>query len=558
MYFFDIWAKKIAAGDWLTAHSLHAYPEWTMTTAEDYFRIYPEQRPVFQKMVPPGSADRDARHELWDKWYCAPCLHQEPAYPYMVALTYRLLGPDPRYVFIWQSLLGVISILLIYFITLRLFDNFTAFIASLLAVLSGPLLIYEGILLRDSLITPSALGLVAMIILSLPERKPAWHFLTGIGFGFTLLVKAIFMPVVVIQAAFLLFRNGRLSRQSVFGMVFFIAGVALCLMPVVVRNIYVGAPPLSLCSANAFSSTFINSNAADSAPNHGYCISRHFARIMGITNGRSVPAVMETLKTHDSIASFLRLMWGKWTALWHWYEQPNNANFYYYRLHIPVLACLPITFFILSPLSIVGIIIAVRDFRRRWPLYLVWADVFGILMVGLVLARYRVPFQALLIPFAAWTIVSATDALLTKQRGFLSVILITVCAVSLWTMRPLPASRPLIRCADYSAVYSAYYSRYALAAIQNGNWNMAAKVLYSSLQYEPEIVRQMGPARPAKNREEASLAELYAQVYQRIAEALQKAGNKPEAEHHNLRSKELQSVKDQFNLQSTNSAKSIN
>jgi hypothetical protein len=79
MYFFDLWAKKIVAGDLLTARPLHPYPEWTMTTAEDYFRIYPEQKALFQKRVPADSIGRDARHELWDEWYCEPCLHQEPA-----------------------------------------------------------------------------------------------------------------------------------------------------------------------------------------------------------------------------------------------------------------------------------------------------------------------------------------------------------------------------------------------------------------------------------------------------------------------------------------------
>ncbi len=549
MYFFDLWAKKIVAGDYLTAQPLHPYPDWTMTVAEDYFRIYPEQEPMFQQKVVNNAEGRGAKHELWDEWYCAPCFHQEPVYPYLLAFTYKLFGPDPRCVFVWQCMLGLASLLLLYLLTIRLFDDLTAVVTSFLAILSGPLLLYEGVLLRDNLVIVCSLGLALLLSLSVSDRKPAWYLWSGMWFGFALLVKTIFMPLVLIQSLLLLFRDGRVvGLRSVRNASIFLAGVMLCLVPLVVRNIYVGASPFSFCSANAFTSTFINSNAGDSSPGHGYCISRYFARIMGETRGKQIAVIVKTVGTHSSASGFIRMMWDKWAALWHWYEQPNNVNFYYYRLHIPLLEYLPVTFFLISPLSLMGLVLAAGELRRRWPLYLVAANILGILMVGLVLARYRVSFQALMMPFAACALISIVSALVHRQyRVFVGMVAV-FALLAFWTMRPLPPSRPLIRSADYSAAYLAYYSPNAVAAIQAGRWDLAAVIMRASLVYEPQVVKTMGLARPARNNEESALAELYSQVYGRIGEALKNSGKYEESNTETRRSIELQSVADAFKV----------
>ena len=36
------------------------------------------------------------------------------------------------------------------------------------------------------------------------------------------------------------------------------------------------------------------------------------------------------------------MLWRKWDRTWHWFEIPNNENFYYYRLHATILACMGI------------------------------------------------------------------------------------------------------------------------------------------------------------------------------------------------------------------------
>ncbi len=542
MSFFDSWAKRIAAGDWLTSRPTHPYPQWTKDTAERYFALYPERKAEYEGMV--AGNDREPYHKLWDDWYCAPCLHQGPAYPYLLAVTYKLFGPDPRYAFLWQMLLGAVSALLVYAVTLRLFDDLTAGLAGLIYVFYGPILLYEGVLLRTSIIVFTTLLVLYTVVCIRGKGSRAAHLAAGLAFGFALLVKKIFFPVTILYGAYLFLRSdGRqrlggvnpslprgkgVSRLS--GAALFLAGVAIFLLPVALRNASVGAPLLALSSVNAFASTFINSNAADSAPWQGYCISGHFAEIAENVGASSIGAVVETLKTHDSLSSVVQLFWRKWLALWHWYEQPNNINFYYYQLHAPVLSYVPFTFLTVAPLGIVGLFLAVAGIRKRWPVYVMALMYLGILMLGLVLSRYRLPLAALLIPFAAWSIVWIAASMASKGWRKALAAAAAIVLVSLVTMRPLEAGRPVIRSSYYSSVYHAYYSKLAVAAIAEGRWDVAAEVMVSSLAFQPGVVDELCAERPARTRNEAALAKLYAEVYGRIAEAFAAVGDKRRAE----------------------------
>lgn len=549
MYLFDLWARKIAAGDILMPKPLHAYSEWLVSAAGEHFCRHPEVREVFQKRASASAGGHDAVSELLDEWSGGLSFHQEPGYAYMIALTYKLFGPDQRHVFILQSIMGILTIILLYLVSLRLFDDLTAVIAAFLSVFHGPLLFYEGILLRDSLITFCTIAFVWVILFCCTPRKPASYLVMGIFSGLALLLKSIFLPLVIILAGCICFANARLTARAFVPVLIFVAGILLSLFPLGVRNIAVGVHPFVITTPFTMAVTFINANAEDSLPGHGFTISRHCNRIISETGCKTIPVIMKTLKTHQSLGSCFSVMWQKWCALWHWYEQPNNENFYYYRLHVPVLAYLPVTFLLLSPLAIIGLLLAAGELRARWPLYLVGLWQLGLLMAGLVISRYRIPFQALLIPFAAWTLAFMLRVLIERRVWLAIGMTAAVTMVASWTGRPLPPSRPLIRCADYSAAYSAYYSPNAQAAIRAGRWDIAAAGMKASLTYEPQVVRTMGSARAAMNNEEAALAELYSQVHGRIGEALKNSGKPDEASAEERRSGELKSAADRFRSQ---------
>ena len=545
MNFFDRWARVIAGGDWLTDQALHPIHQWHRAVAEACFRLYPEAVAAFAPKADPVGA-------IWNHWYGEKTFHQEPLYPYLMALTYAVFGPDARWVYAWQMLLGVAGNVLIYLLARRCFGPLVAAVAGALAVLYSPFLFGEVVLLRETLITVTGLGLIYLADRAWRAgRWRAW-LLVGASCGAAILLKSTFILFALGLACVRMYHwrrsppaldpavpgrklDGKQTHtlwknvgrttpgMAVADMAALALGILLCLAPLIARNMAVGAPPTSITSVGAV--TFVQGNLEDYPPEVGFFLSmKHTPRILAATDGHFMATVIATLKTHPDLASYIALLGRKFAVAWHWYELSDNANFYYYRLHSKVLRYLPITFLVLAPLSIIGLLLALPRLRDCWPLLLMAATCMASLLLFHVLGRYRLPLAALLIPFAALTVVRIAEWAWAGQWGRALAAVAGVAVLSFWTMRPLPYQVPLIRPADYIVAYTTYYTPLTEAAISRNDWPHAATILGDSLRYEPELLRIMGTAHPAMNPAEAQMAAWYAQVHWRYAQALQKAG----------------------------------
>jgi 4-amino-4-deoxy-L-arabinose transferase-like glycosyltransferase len=538
MNFFDFWAKAIAGGDWLTDKVLHPYHSWHQIVATSYFRMHPEAaKSLAQEANSPGH-HADPGRVLWNRWYGGKTFHQEPLYPYLLALTYKIFGTEVLWVFVWQLLLGVFSNILVYLIARRHFGVVVAAVAGLLAVLCGPTLYYDLVLLRASLIIFMGLVLVQVTDVALERNTWPWWLLTGLTCGLAFLLKTTFLLFwlgifVLISYHYWRYRWVLLRNAAILTF-----GLAICLLPLAARNVAVGVPVLSLESIGPI--TFIMYNAEDfNHPPGAIFALRHAARIMEQASGSLSTAVIETLKTYPSSWSYLETLWVKFSLLWHWYELPNNANFYYYRLYSPVLQYLPVTFYILAPLSIVGLLIAVGRRIPCGPLFLgVFVNI-ATLLVAVPLSRYRVALMALLIPFAALTVVQITTWLRTRKRLPALVALSALILVSWWTMRPLPLYLPLIRPVDYLVALETYYIPLEQAALREQDWQRGSEILAESLRYQPTAVQQMGPSRPARSPVEANMASFYARIHQDYTLALKMTGQTEAALQEQRRAAEL-------------------
>src|SRR5262245_52277440 len=123
-HFFDLWGRRIAGGDWLTSASLHPLHTWHKQVALEYFiRHRAEEADLVKQGLDPAAA-------LWDRWYGGKLFHQEPLYPYVVGITYRIFGPDPRWVYAIQMILGVLSNVLVWSIARRHFGERAGFVAA--------------------------------------------------------------------------------------------------------------------------------------------------------------------------------------------------------------------------------------------------------------------------------------------------------------------------------------------------------------------------------------------------------------------------------------------
>jgi 4-amino-4-deoxy-L-arabinose transferase-like glycosyltransferase len=532
MHFFDAWAKAIAAGDWLSDASPHPFLDWHRRIANGYLAVHPE---VGAALARDGVADPAAA--VYEQWAGGKAFHQEPLYPYLVALTYRLVGPDVRWVFGWQLASGIALLIVLWSAVRRAFDDTVAAVAALLVALSGPLLFQEMVLLREAPIACVGIVLVALTLRA--ERRAttgAWLVL-GLVLGVGLLLKTIFLPYGLGVLAVLAIRH---RRRGITAAAALVAGVVVALAPAVARNLAVGAPALALSSVGTL--VFVMSNAVDFPSGLGFYVSQHTGEIMGETGGRFLAAARATLATHPGPASVLAMVAAKLATLWHWYEVPNNADFYYYRLQAPVLWLAPVTFLVVSPLALVGLALGARTRRTSWPFYLLAACHVFNLTVFYTLGRLRVPLLPALAPFAALTLVEAARALVARRLARLAVVGGAVAALAVWTSRPLPEGQPLIPAVDFAVAYDLYYNDALAQAQQDGDWRRSAEILGGSLRLEPAEVRRMGPSRHARSQPEADLADLFANVHDAYAAVLAPAGRAAEAAHERRRAAELRAA----------------
>jgi 4-amino-4-deoxy-L-arabinose transferase-like glycosyltransferase len=541
MHCFNTWAQDIAQGDWLSSNVRPPIHWWHKLLAVQYFRIHPEAVALLKQSKGSEDASFIAIQALWTRWIGSKNLYHEPLYPYLIALTYKAFGTDVRWVFLWQMLVGITSNILIYLIARRHFGVVVAAVTGFLAVLCSPLLYYNMILLRETLLTFMGLGLVCLSDLALARGTWRWWFLTGLACGLAVLLKTTFLLFWLGVLGLSVYHQRATPRVLVRSLAALVCGLVISLTPLMARNIAVGGSPLRLPGVGAI--TFILSNTENFPPEEGFFIDlKHAPLIMEETGGRFLPALVKTLKTHSTPWDYLKLLWRKFAVMWHWYEIPNNTNFYYYRLHSSVLRFTPFTFWILAPLSMVGLAIAVGRRIPCYPLYLFVLSNMTIMLLFYVISRFRLPLLVALLPFAALAVVQITQWLVNRQVVISMGAITALVLLSLWTMRPLPANIPLIRPADYIMAYSVQYVHLLQEAQERQDWFRLAEILESILRDEPIVVRQMSFVRPPKNQEEARLASHFGLIHQHYARALQLARRPLAAADQSRRAHELEQV----------------
>jgi len=528
--FFDRWAREIAGGDWLTDQELHPMVSWNYAIAKMYFARHPEKLAQFRPAGAPPGDETAAATALWNHWFGGKTFHQEPLYAYAIAVTYRVFGQDVRWVFAWQMALGVLTNIMLWDLARRYFGETAGALAGLMILFFAPLYYLELTLVRTTLLTFLTIAMLYCAERAM-ERKSARAWAgTGVVCGLGLLGQMTLGGFLVLCLAALAWKYRRDLKTGARFAVAMLAGVLIALSPAVARNLAVGVSPFALSTGGPI--TIVGSFDASATPEMGGG-GFNFGRIeqaMEESDGKFLPALKLSVGSHQSAWSFAGLLARKFAKYWQWYEEPDNQNFYYFRLYSRMLRW-SLTLYLLAPLIIAGMAIALPAIERCALLYAVAATGMAMGLVGSPVARYRAGYLAAGIPFAAFAVVRAFEWWRAREYGPAAAVSIGVVAMFLWTSRPLPQGRPEIRASDYLAPFYFYWIPEHTAATQSGQWRRAAEILEDSLRVVPEDV--------GRNRE---LAQAYSQVHGQLAQDLFQAGDPTGAAREAQRAQELERV----------------
>jgi hypothetical protein len=524
MNFFDNWARSIANGDWLNRKGPHPYHFWHKELSEMYFESNPSEVSKYQAQAEALSKhdpDMSPGKALIYEWYGGPTFHQEPLYVYLIAITYKILGADVRHVYFWQIILGALSCVLIFLIGSRLFGSMAGILAGSMALMSGPLMFFDMVLLRTSLTVFLALLLIYAAYLVVDNGKKLHFFFLGLVSALAALNYSYFLlfPIAFFIWHMIAHRKKIREHSSLYG--FFALGIIIPLLPLIIRNMIVGIPALSFASNAGI--TFITANAKISDPYASFFI--HFDTlfaIMSSTGGATWDTITETLKTHPDTASFLKLLWTKTKTIFSDFEIPNNINYYFIQRSVPILNHLPAEQGIIAPLGIAGLVAAVYHLKNKsFPLlFMIGIALFPMLyFVGL--ARHRTPLLAIEIVLAGFLLVWLIQLILHK-KWLLTLLFASITSLAwLWVDSNKLKFRTKYDSIDYRFPYDHHYLPKLSKLEQEQNWNEYLKLTKEIIAFQPEYIDNMLKEFTISDRKQAMVLDLYGNFYRMHGAALE-------------------------------------
>lgn len=186
-----------------------------------------------------------------------------PFYIYYLALIYKLFGVSLWAVRICGICLGLISVLLTYLITYRLFERKpVALLAGFIHAIYPIAVYFESELLLDSLFTILLQAHLFCLLSWWGTRSYRTLFFAGLWFGAACITRPtplMFIPLILITL-YLFTRNFSLFwRQAVL----FCIGALLLILPITIRNILVADDPVLIASQGGINLYIGNNDNAD-------------------------------------------------------------------------------------------------------------------------------------------------------------------------------------------------------------------------------------------------------------------------------------------------------
>ncbi len=517
--FFDDWAKKLAAGDWLNRETIHPYHTWHREFADYYFQQHPDKK----EQILAAHPDRDSTFVpgkvLWDEWYGGPTYHQEPLYPYVLAILYKLTGDGPYWMLALQCLLGVLSGVLMWLLASKYMGNTSALLAGLLYAGAGIAIFQEVVLLRTAWITFFTLLNAWLFDRALTRQTNGAWLLAGVAFGFSYLIQSTFslflLGVLGIYGVLSMRRLPVFARHAGLAL----GGFLLVFGPVMLRNRMVGAPLTSLSSVGAI--TFIAANVKDANTiNSWYPEKEKCAEIMGRTDGKFGAAAREALKTHTGFGSYWSIFSKKLYHLFSNYEYSSNENYYFYRLNVPMLPYLPVSFYWIGVLGLTGIAMAAYARKTPWTIYVAILLQLAILLGFYVCGRFRIPLALLLLPFAGYTLMLLLRIWPDWKNGLIALALLSIIGYGI-NFKYYNKDITMLRSVDYRVLYDKYYLH---QMDQYGNaldWAGASEVHLAFMRYEPEFTKRLRATQGLTYNTDVALTSYIARHYEIQADLYQ-------------------------------------
>lgn len=342
-----------------------------------------------------------ARQILEHPWYVdGKIFYMAPLYPYFLALLLFLLSGSLMLVISFQLLMDTAVCGFLFYLGRKIHNKWTGYLAAFLACFYRTSVVYASSVLSDSLIFFLYIFFIFLVYRSMEKKTVASWVSAGIVLGLAALSKptiAVYLPFLL--AGLYAYPGEKLPRtglpvnlQPILAILILVASSAMVILPVTLRNFYVGGELVPICTNG-----MVNWQIGNSSDSIG---------LFYYPRG-------ELLSPFS--AAFWRLFLTKLNIFFTSYEWPQNLNVYLVEDLIPFLKTAFVKFGFVLPAGIAGTILMMRDWRRNF-IFVSYALV-NVLWVVLffVVDRYRLPAAGCFMVSAAFLVVWTLESMKKKS-----------------------------------------------------------------------------------------------------------------------------------------------
>jgi 4-amino-4-deoxy-L-arabinose transferase-like glycosyltransferase len=519
MNFFNLWAEKITKGDLLIENPLHPNHSWEIKTANFFFAHNPEK---YAEYIQKNNGVKDSialSQLLWNHWFQEKTYQQEPLYAYSVALIYKIFGHDVRWVFLFQMLLGICINVLVLKIGIHYFGHLAGFISAILVTFCGPIMVYDLVLIRSTLTIFLTLLTLYSLIKTIDKKSLIAYFSFGIISCLAYLNQSYTLLFFIIGLLILFSNAPSVFKQKMIPIASALSGFLIILSPLIFRNYKVGTPLMSVAGHGAI--VFITGNQKSVEPTQIFTVKEDLtAIILAKTDAQTLPSIVESIKSHDSIWDYLGLIIGKFFAIFHWVEIHNNINYYFYQQLTPILQWTCVTNFIIAPFGLVGLVLAFKRYRfKLLSLYAMFFVCFFPMLIGLVFGRFRVNLLVILILLSGFLmseLIKMYSEKNTKIKFWLGFLLFTF----LITSNARIAKFTPVQAWEYELAYNHFYLNDIKQNALKNKPEKCLELIDNYLHLQPSFLKNLNSTQKTNDIEEKYIAYFFINIYEMKAKIL--------------------------------------
>jgi len=459
-------AKRTAKRDQLRDHprSVAARPQvgWAAATAifavalaVRLIHVWQIRRsPFFTVLMGDARAyDEWAQQIARGEWLGHDVFYQAPLYPYILGTLYSIAGRDLLVVRLCQAIIGSFACVLLGLAASRLFSKQAGVIAGLGLALYAPAIFFDGLLQKsvlDVFFVCLAIWLLSALVEE-PQKRLSW-FSLGLALGALSLTRENAIVFVGVTLLWSLARRQLPRQERVATAAMFLVGLAVVLLPVVVRNNVVDrgfylttsqfGPNFYIGNNARADGTYMSLRFGRGAPEYERQDATELAE--DATGRHLTPAEVSSYWTTQALAfirseplAWLKLVGRKIALLWNRSEMLDTESQESYAEWSTLLRLTGLFghFGVLVPLAFLGLILTwpLRD--RLWVIYGISTAYAASVVLFYVFARYRYPLVPFLMLFAAAGLVALPR--LRHANTPLSPLVAAVVAVAIFVNWPM-------------------------------------------------------------------------------------------------------------------------